>query len=59
MLDLNKSTSNFLEKGYDVISIVILLVDSQRSLTPRGDIKHSGVEGINPQGISGGNMKNR
>jgi hypothetical protein len=40
-----------LEKRYAVILIVILLMNSQGSLAPRGDIKHPSVEGINPQGM--------
>jgi hypothetical protein len=58
MLDLDKSTSNSLEKRYVVISIVILLINSQRRLTPGGDVNHPNARRINLQRIDGKKMKN-
>ena len=57
MLDLDKSTSNSLEKRYAVISIVIPLMNSQRRATQGGDIDHPDVKGTNLDGLNG-KMKN-
>ena len=43
-LDLDKFTSNSLEKRYVVISIVILLMSSQRRPALGGDIDHTKLE---------------
>jgi hypothetical protein len=51
--DLDKSTSNSLEKRYDVILIVILLVSSRRRTAPGGDVDHPVVKRIIPDGING------
>ena len=48
MSDLDKSTSNFLEKRYAVISIVIPLMSSQRSSALGGDVDHPETKRINP-----------
>jgi hypothetical protein len=60
MSDLDKSTSNFLEKRYAVISIVILLMSSQRRTALGGGIDHPVVKKINPCGMNGKikNLKN-
>jgi hypothetical protein len=47
--DLDKSTSNSLEKRYVVISIVIALMNSQKRFTPGGDVDHPNDKGINHQ----------
>jgi hypothetical protein len=52
-LDLDKSTFNFLEKRYAVISIVILLISSQRRTALGGDIDHPTVKRIKPNGMNG------
>jgi hypothetical protein len=48
MSDLDKSTSNFLEKKYTIISIVILLMSSQRRTALGGDVDHPANKKINP-----------
>ena len=55
--DLDKSTSNSLEKRYVVILIVILLMNSPRKAALGGDIDHPNVKGTNPDGMNG-KMKN-
>jgi hypothetical protein len=55
--DLDKSTSNSLEKRYAAISIVILLMSSPRSPTPRGDIDHPDTGRIDTQRMNGKKMK--
>jgi hypothetical protein len=52
--DSDKSTSNFLEKRYAIIPIVIALMSSQRRATPGGDIDHPNDKGINPKELVGG-----
>ena len=47
--DLDKSTSNSLEKRYVVISIVITLMNSRRRTAPAGDDDHPNAKEINPQ----------
>ena len=47
--DLDKSTSNSLNKRYVAISIVIQLMNSQRRPAPRGDADQPNARGINPQ----------
>ena len=44
MLDLNKSTSNSLEKRYATISIAIPLMSSQRRPALGGDVDHPNAE---------------
>jgi hypothetical protein len=56
--DLDKSTFNFLEERYAVISIVILHMNSQRRAALRGDVDHPNVKGNNLQGTDGRKMKN-
>jgi hypothetical protein len=56
-LDLDKSTSNSLEKRYDVALIVILLMSSQRSLALGGDVDHPADKRINSLRMDGGTMK--
>jgi hypothetical protein len=58
MSDLDKSTFNFLEKRYVVISIVIPLMNSQRRPAPGGDDDHPNARRINPQRMNGKKMKN-
>ena len=58
MLDLDKSTSNSLEKMYVVILIVIPLMNSPRRPTPRGDVDHPKTRRINPQRKVGRKMRN-
>ena len=58
MSNLDKSTSNSLEKRYAAISIVIPLMNSQRTPTLGGDIEHPGVEGINSPKMNGRKMRN-
>ena len=55
--DLDKSTSNSLEKRYVVILIVILLMNSQRRAAPGEDVDHPNAKGTNPDGMDG-KMKN-
>ena len=55
--DLDRSTSNSLEKRYAVILIVILLMNSQRRVALGGDVDHPNVKGTNPDGMNG-KMKN-
>jgi len=57
-LDLNKSTSNSLEKRYAAISIVIPLMNIQRRPALGGDVDHPNIKGVNPQRIDGKKMKN-
>ena len=57
MSDLDKSTSNSLEKRYAVISIVILIMNSRRRVAPGVDVDHPNVKGTNPDGMNG-KMKN-
>jgi hypothetical protein len=52
------SSSNFLEKRYAIISIVILHMNSQRRAALRGDVDHPNVKGNNLQGTDGRKMKN-
>jgi len=47
--DQDKATSNFQDKRYDAISIVIELMNNQRRFAPRGDIDHPNARGINSQ----------
>jgi hypothetical protein len=56
--DLDKSTSNSLEKRYAVISIVIPLMNNPRSPVPGGDVDHPDARGISPQGMDGKKIKN-
>jgi hypothetical protein len=56
--DLDKSTSNSLEKRYAVISIVILLMNNQRRPALGGDVDHPDIKRINPRRVDGKNMKN-
>ena len=55
--DLDKSTSNSLEKRYAVILIVILLMNIQRRAALGGDIDQPNVKGTNLNGMNG-KMKN-
>jgi hypothetical protein len=57
MLDLDKSTSNSLEKRYAVTLIVILLMISRRSPAPGGDIDHPADKRINSLRMDGETMK--
>ena len=57
MSDLDKSTSNSLEKRYAVISIVIPLMSSRRSLAPGGDVNPANRR-TNLQIMSGRNIRN-
>ena len=57
-LDLNKSTSNSLEKRYTVILIVTLLMSSQRSLALGGDVDHPKTRRINLQRMNGRKIRN-
>jgi len=57
MLDLDKSTSNSLEKRYAAISIVIPLMSSQRRPALGGDADYPNTKGVNPQRIDGKKMK--
>ena len=56
--DLDKSTSNSLEKRYAVILIVIPLMSSRRSLALGGDVDHPKTKRINPQRKVGIKMRN-
>ena len=58
MSDLDKSTSNSLEKRYAVILIVTLLMSSQRRTALRGDVNHPDIEGTNPCGMNRRKMNN-
>jgi len=58
MSDLDKSTSNSLEKRYAAILIVIILMSSQRRPALGGDVDHPNAGRINPQRIDGKKMKN-
>ena len=55
--DLDKSTSNSLEKRYVVILIVILLMNSQRRAALGGDVDLPNIKGTNTDGMNG-KMKN-
>ena len=57
MSDLDKSTSNSLEKRYAVISIVIPLMNSRRSPALGGDVNPANRR-INLQIMSGRNIRN-
>ena len=57
-LDLDKSTSNSLEKRYAVVLIVIPLMNSLRRPTVRGDVDHPNAGRINLQKMNGKKMKN-
>ena len=46
--DLDKSTSNSLEKRYTVISIAIPLMSRQRRPALRGDVDHPNARRISP-----------
>ena len=59
MSDLDKSTSNSLEKRYAAILIVTPLMNSQRILAPRGDVNHPNTKGINSTRMNGRKMKNQ
>jgi hypothetical protein len=56
--DLDKSTSNSLEKRYVAISIVIPLMNSRRSPALGGDVNHPNAKGINSPRMNGRKMKN-
>ena len=56
--DLDKSTSNSLEKRYAVISIVIPLMSSRGRTALGGDVDHPNVKGTNPYGMNGRKMNN-
>ena len=56
--DLDKSTSNPLEKRYVVISIVILLMSSRRRTALGGDVDHPDIKGTNPYGMNVRKMNN-
>ena len=58
MSDLDKSTSNSLEKRYVVISIVILLMSSQRRTALGGDVDHPNVKETNSYRMKGRKMNN-
>ena len=52
MSDLDKSTSNSLEKRYAVILIVTLLMNTPRRAAPGGDVDHPNVKGSKPDGMN-------
>jgi hypothetical protein len=56
-LDLDKFTSNSLEKRYAIISIVILLMSNQIRTTLGGNVDHLAVKGTNPNGMNGRRIK--
>ena len=56
--DLDKSTSNSLERRYVVISIVIPLMNSPRRPALGGDVNHPNAGRINLQRMNGKKMKN-
>ena len=56
--DLDKSTSNSLEKRYVVILIVIPLMNSPRRPALGGDVDHPNAERIYLQRMNGKKMKN-
>ena len=56
--NLDKSTSNSIEKRYAVISIVIPLMNNLRRPALWGDIDHPNVGRINLQRMNGKKMKN-
>ena len=56
--DLDKSTSNSLEKRYTVISIVIPLMNNPRRPALGGDVNHPNAERVNLQRMNGKKMKN-
>ena len=49
MLDMDKSTSNSLDKRYIAISIVIQLMNIQKRSAPREDADHLNARRINSQ----------
>jgi hypothetical protein len=53
MSDLDKCTSNSLEKRYAVISIVILLMSNRRRTALGGDVDHPANKRTNPDGMNG------
>ena len=57
-LDLDKSTSNSLERRYAAISIVIPLMNSPRRLALGGDVDHPDAKRVNSQRVDGNKMKN-
>ena len=57
MSDLDRSTSNSLEKRYAVILIVIPLMNSQKSPALGGHVDHPNAKGINSQRMNGKKMK--
>ena len=58
MLDLDKSTSNSLEKRYAVILIVKPLMNSPRRPALGGDVDHPVAKRVNSQRVDGKKMKN-
>ena len=58
MSDLDKSTSNSLEKRYAAVLVVIPLMSSQKRPTLGEDVDHPNTRRINPQRIDGKKMKN-
>ena len=58
MSDLDKFTSNSLEKRYAVILIVILLMSSPRSPALGGDVDHPKTRRINLQRMNGRKIRN-
>jgi hypothetical protein len=56
--DLDKSTSNSLEKRYAIISIVTLLMNSRRRAAPGQDVNHPVVKGTNPYRMNRRKLKN-
>jgi hypothetical protein len=59
MSDLDKSTSNSLEKRYAVTLTVTLLMSSRRSPTPGGDVDHLVVKKTKPPSMDGRNAKEK
>jgi hypothetical protein len=53
MSDLDKSTSNSLEKRYAITLIVTLPMSSQRKTALGGDINHPIDKRTNPDGMNG------
>jgi hypothetical protein len=58
MSDLDKSTSNFLEKRYAAISIVIPLMNGRRRPASGGDTDHPNAKGINSLRMDEEKMRN-
>jgi hypothetical protein len=48
-LDQGKLTSNFLDKRYDVLSIVIQLMNNRRRTIPRGHAEHPNTKESTPK----------